>query len=272
MYGDLYAITTNIDAYARQWLPWDIRSRSSVAKNNGPSFFNFAVNLPILQNIFVKMIVNPKVDTLAQATQSEAVSALYQQMTTLPPEAQMFMEGCSSELEEIRHRINCRELVTRRVLALSSDVEKILCWNLGNEKVDRLNLMHLLFDKHKLVNYENGVFKQPYPAAETFRRMINAFGDVEHVRRIVLPEYPAIYSRRQRYERDPLFVIWEKRDAFSGEDIPSIPLSFKWPTSHAHAMDVFGGAIPTQVINRHLHLSVSHTPVFIETQVACSPE
>ena len=133
--------------------------------------------------------------------------------------------------------------------------------------------MHVLFDKHKLVNYENGVFKQSYPAAETFRIMINAFGDVEHVRRILLPEYPAIYMYKvQRYERDPLFVIWEKRDAFSGEDIPSIPLSFKWPTSHAHAMDVFGGAIPTQVINGHLHFSVSHTPVFIETQVACRPE
>ena len=91
---------------------------------NGPSFFNFAVNLPILQNIFAKMMVNPKGDTLAQATQSEAVAAIYQQMTTLPPQAQMFMEGCSSELEEIRHRINCRELVTRCILALQLTSKK----------------------------------------------------------------------------------------------------------------------------------------------------
>ncbi len=234
-------------------------------ESNGPSFFNFALNLPILQTIFAKMTVNPKGNTLAQATQSEAVASLYQQMKTLPPQAQMFMEGCSSELEEIRHRINCHELVTRCVLALSAGVAKILCWNLANEKVDRLNLMHLLFDKYKLLDYENGVFKQPYPAAETFRRMIDSFGGSKSVQHIELPEHPTFYLYKvKRHERDPLFVIWEKRDAFSGEDKPSTPLTCKWPTSQAHAMDVFGVAIPTQVINGHLHLSVSHTPVFIE--------
>jgi hypothetical protein len=69
----------------------------------------------------------------------------------------------------------------------------------------------------------------------------------------------------QRQKPDPLFVIWEKRDAFSGEDIPNTPLTCKWPTSHARAVDVFGEVIPTQVINGHLYLSVSHTPVLIET-------
>jgi hypothetical protein len=265
LYGDLYAITANIDAVRQKMDALGYWKPIFCGEYNGPSFFNFAVNLPILQNIFAKMLVNPQGDTLAQATQSEAVGALYQQMTTLPPQAQMFMDGCPSELEEIRHRINCRELVTRCVLALSAGVEKILCWNLANEKVDRLNLMHLLFDKHKLLDYENGVFKQPYPAAETFRRMIDAFGDVQCVQRIEIPEHATIYLYKvQRHERDPLFVIWEKRDAFSGEDKPSTPLACKWPTLQAHARDVFGEVIPTQVINGYLHLSVSHTPVFVE--------
>jgi hypothetical protein len=41
---------------------------------------------------------------------------------------------------------------------------------MSNEKLDRLNLMHLLFDKHEVLDYEKGVFRQPY-SVETFRRM-----------------------------------------------------------------------------------------------------
>jgi hypothetical protein len=146
LYGDLYAITTNIDAVRQKMDVLGYHKPIFCGEYNGPSFFNFAVNLPILQTIFAKMMVNPQGDTLAQATQREAVAALYEQMKTLPPQTQMFMDGCSSELEEFRHRINCRELVTRCILALSAGVDRVLCWNLANEKVDRLNLMHLLFD------------------------------------------------------------------------------------------------------------------------------
>jgi hypothetical protein len=95
--------------------------------------------------------------------------------------------------------------------------------------------------------------------------MIDAFGNVKNVQRIELPKHPTLYLYKvQRLERDSLFVIWEKRDAFSGEDKPSTLVTCKWPAARAHAMDVFGKAIPTKVINSHLHLSVSHTPVFIE--------
>ena len=139
------------------------------------------------------MIGNLQNNTLAQATQTEALAILYQQITTLPAQAQMFMEGCSSELDEIRHRINCQELVTRYLLALSTGVQKMLCWNLADEKVDRLNLMYLLFDRYKLLDYKQGVFNQPYSAAETFHRMTDAFSDIKHVQQIELPEHPAIY-------------------------------------------------------------------------------
>ncbi len=142
----------------------------------------------------------------------------------------MFMDDCSSELEDIRLRINCREFVTRCLLALSAASKKMLCCNLANEKVDRLNLMHLLFDKHKLLDYEDGVFKEPYPTAtETFHRMTDAFGDIEHVQRMELPERPTIYLFEvQRREQDPLSVVWEKRDSFYGEDEPYVPLTLKW--------------------------------------------
>lgn len=93
---------------------------------NGPSFFNFVENLPVLQRLFEKMIANPQSDSRAQTAQSDAVAELYEQMVMLPPQAQMFMEGCSPELEEKRHRINCRELVARCLLALSEGTKNAL--------------------------------------------------------------------------------------------------------------------------------------------------
>ena len=269
LYGDHYAIPTNIEVVRQKMAALGYQKPIFCGEYNGPSFFNFAENLPILQRLFERMIAHPQSDSQAQAAQSESIAELYGQMATLPPQAQMFMEGCLPELEEKRHRINCREVVSRCLLALSAGVQKMLCWNLANEKVDHNNLMHLLFDKHKLFDYEHGVFKQSYPAAEAFHRMVEALGDVEHVQRINLSEHPSIYLFEvQRHERGPLFVVWERRDAFAGEDEPATPVTWRWPAHQAQAIDVFGETIPTRLQDGHLHLSVSLTPVFIEPQEA----
>ena len=97
--------------------------------------------------------------------------------------------------------------------------------------------------------------------------MNETFGDIEHVQHIELSEHPNIYLFEiKRHKRGPIFVVWEKRDAFLGEDQPPTSLTIKWSKSQPQATNVFGDAIPTQVIDgRSLHLSVSHTPVFIES-------
>ncbi|HET8843922.1 MAG TPA: hypothetical protein VFN35_20830 [Ktedonobacteraceae bacterium] len=265
LYGDHYAIPANITAVRQKMAGLNYQKPIFCGEYNGPSFFNFSENLPILQNIFMKMLANPQEDTLERATQNSSVAELYEQMTTLPPQAQMFMQGCSLELEEKRHRINCRELVSRSVLALSAGVQKILCWNLANEKVDPYNLMHLLFDKHKLFDYEKGVFKHPYPAAETFSRMTRLLQNIAQIRRIELPEQPLIYLFEiQRVQQRPLFILWERRDAFSGENEPSTLFAWPWPVSEMQVSDVFGKTIAVEAKADHLSLPVSLTPMFIE--------
>ncbi|QBD77732.1 hypothetical protein EPA93_17730 [Ktedonosporobacter rubrisoli] len=266
-YGELYAIPANILAVRQKMLALGYKKPIVIGEYNGPSFFNFAENLPIMQRLFESIYANPHRDTLAQAIQSEAIAELYAQMADLPPQAQMFMEGCSPELEQKRQRINCRELVIRSVLALSAGVCKLFCWNLANEKVDPHNMMHLLFDKYKLVDYEKGIFKQPYPAAETFRRMVHILAGLEHIQRIEVPEQPDIYLFAvQRKERSPLLISWERRDAFSGEDEPPTPFTWPWPASRAQAIDVFGNELPLKLQAGSLYLSLSATPVFIAAQ------
>lgn len=103
--------------------------------------------------------------------------------------------------------------------------------------------------------------------------MIEAPGDIERVQRIDLPEHPDIYLFEvQRCKRGSLFVVWERRDGFSGGDKPATPLTWRWSAPQAQAMDAFGEAIPTRVNDGHVHLSVSLTSVFIEPQEANHPE
>ena len=66
-----------------------------------------------------------------QTPELAAMARLYQDMASLPPQLQMFMRGCPPELEAKRHRINCRELVMRNLLALSAGVRRTVCWNLA---------------------------------------------------------------------------------------------------------------------------------------------
>ena len=82
---------------------------------------------------------------------------LYGQMASLPLQLQMFMRGCPPELEEKRHRINCRELVMRNLLALSAGVRRTVCWNLAPEVPgyeNPLSIMDLLFGKLALLDFE----------------------------------------------------------------------------------------------------------------------
>jgi hypothetical protein len=55
-----------------------------------------------------------------RSPEQAAMARLYQDMASLPPQLQMFMRGCPPELEAKRHRINCREVVMRNLLALSA--------------------------------------------------------------------------------------------------------------------------------------------------------
>ena len=78
-------------------------------------------------------------------------------MEDLPPQLQMFMRGCSPELDAKRDRINAREVVMRNLLALSAGVRRTVCWNLAPDVPnyeDPLSVMDLLFGKLPLMAYD----------------------------------------------------------------------------------------------------------------------
>jgi hypothetical protein len=114
---------------------------------------------------------------------------------SLPPRLQMFMRGCPEELEDKRHRINCRELVMRNLLALSAGVRRTVCWNLvpdipGYE--NPLSIMDLLFGKLVLMDYEGSELRRRHPSAETFALLAERLAavEVDGVTRLEVPERP----------------------------------------------------------------------------------
>ena len=150
---------------------------------------------------------------------------------TLAPQTQMFLAGCPKDLQEKFHRIACRDLVMRNLLAFSSGVQKTMYWDLWHDTSKRDDLMHLMYARFRLLDYDGGVLKKRYPSADAFRRITEVLDGVESVRRVDVPGRPAIYLFKVlRRNWHPVFVVWERRDVFSGEDQPAVTFEWAWDT------------------------------------------
>jgi hypothetical protein len=196
-----------------------------------------------------------------------AMTGLYARMADLPPQLQMFLRGCPEELEARRHRINCRELVMRNLLAMSAGVRRTLCWNLAPEipgYENPLSVMDLLFGKLALLDYEGAELHHRHPAADTFALLAGQLAGVDGVTRVEAPGRTdlQLFDVR-RSGRGPLLVVWRRGDSFGGEDDPPVAFDWPWPAAQAAAVDALGQAQPAEVRARRVHLGVSVTPLFV---------
>ena len=202
-----------------------------------------------------------------QTPEQAAMASLYQRMDTLPPQLQMFMRGCPRELEDKRDRINRRELVMRNLLALSAGIRRTVCWNLAPDipgYEDPMSVMDLLFGKLALLDYEGAELSHRRPAADTFALLAGQLAGVDSVVRIEVPGRPGMYLFEvRRRDREPLLVVWDHRDSFSGEDDPPVPFDWPWPATRATATDAFGRPQPAEVLDGRVRLRVSVTPLFV---------
>jgi hypothetical protein len=198
-----------------------------------------------------------------------AMTALYDRAGELPARLAMFLEGCPPELEARRHRINCRQLVMRTLLALSEGVARTAYWDLAAEvpaTVDPRQMMHLMFGKLTLLEYRDGVLAARRPAADTFALLAERLDGVRAVTRHRVDERPSLYAVDvDRGGRGSLLVLWERRDAFDGEAEPPDPVAWPWPDSAVTAVDAFGVPVPVEVHNGEVKLSISDTPVFLSS-------
>ncbi|WP_405407316.1 hypothetical protein [Streptomyces decoyicus] len=209
----------------------------------------------------------PSDEATPEAPDRRTMRTLYARMAQLPPQLQMFMEDCPPELAAKRDRINCRQIVTRNVLALAAGVTRTACWNLAPEIPgyrDRLNMMGFLFGKLALMDYDGTGLTRRHPSAETFALLAACLDGTSHVRRIDVEGRPDLYAFEvSRAGRGPLQVLWTAGDAFTGEDAPGTPVDWPWPHPTVHGLDAFGTRVPVQRDGGTVRVRPSVTPLFL---------
>lgn len=272
LYGDPTRIPAHIEDVRQMMRAHGGERPVVIGEYGGPTLLGFPALEPVLQRVMIEAFSGgaPSLDSadLAAATETpdrRAMRMLYERMAEQPPELQMFMQGCPPLLEARRHRIACREVVTRNLLALASGVTRTLCWNLAPEVPnyrDKLNLMGFLSDKLALLDYVNGTLSKREPAADAFARLAAFLDGAVSVWR--LEAGPGVIAIEVVRERGVLHVLWVEGDAFAGEDEAPRLVDWPWPHETARAIDVFGMAHPLTPTGQRINLALSVTPLFVE--------
>jgi hypothetical protein len=236
----------------------------------GPVLFEFPEVEPILQQTMMRAFAEPASQSVDELTrragqdtpERRAMIALYDRAADLPGRLRMFLEGCPAGLAAKRDRINCRQIVTRTLLALSTGIRLVSYWNLAPEvpgEMEPYQMMHLLFGKFVLLGYHGTVLTRRNPAADTFARLADQLTGATSVTK---REHGYIFTV-ERDGRPPLLVAWDHRDTFDGEDQPPIPVRLPWTAPDATAIDAFGTTHHVEVHGGQLHTMLTDTPVFI---------
>jgi len=276
LYGDPASVPLYLDT-ARQFMrAHGYLKPLVVGEHAGPQPFEFPDATAVMQQVFAAAFAEPPPcqstgDLAARAGQDtperRAMTALYARMDGLPPTLQMFMEGCPAELEAKRHRISCRQLVMRTLLALAGGVHRTAYWNLAPEypgPVDHHQMMHLLIGKLPLLGYEDGSLGFRHPTADAFALLAGQLAGARAVTRADTGGPPTLHAFEvDRAGRGPLLVLWDHRDAFRGEDEPPVTVTWPWAAATATVSDVFGRTRTVHGRGGRIRLPVSGTPLFV---------
>jgi hypothetical protein len=269
LYGDPYTIVARVDIMRQKMQALGYVKPVICTEYGGPAFFQFPENRKYfsLLTSWMASLDHTGANGLPgeNASGENQLEQLYQHINTLAPETQMFMLDCAPDLEAKYERIQERGLVQRNLFAFAARVQKTLYWQLNDLRVNRDNIMTLMYGKIGLVKYENGSVQKRYPSAAAFQRMAAAFSGIRAVKQIELPSQPSVFLFQvDRGARGPLFVVWERRDELKGEDAPDLSFACAWTSPRATATDILGHTIPAQVQSGQLRLPISLNPIFLE--------
>ncbi len=226
LYGDPYTIVPRVDYMRQMMRAHGFEKPVICTEYGGPNLFELPAN-----RRYIPLVSAWSQGVTGSSGQSSAsggaggVADLYKAMSTLAPETQMFMQGCPPELDAKYQRIQARGIVVRNLFALSAGVQKTIYWYLPADPIEgdaRFNVMTLMYGKIGLVAHTSQGFGDLRLGAEVFQRMAAALDGVERVTRVEIAAQPSVVLFRvDRGTKAPVWVAWERRDAFAGEDAPA---------------------------------------------------
>ncbi|MET7997335.1 hypothetical protein ABZU76_41305 [Amycolatopsis sp. NPDC005232] len=272
LYGDPLTVPSSVDAARAMMAAYGEPKPIVAGEHGGPVPFEFPELESVMQQAFLSAFAD------APATQSTgelqeraaretperaAMRSLYSRMAELPPRLRMFLDGCPPELDALRDRIGCRQLVVRTVLALAAGIRRTAYWNLAPEvpgPVDPLQMMHLLFGKLPLLGYRGRSLEVRRPMADTFSLVAEQLAGAERVSRM---DAGVQAYAVERAGRGPLVVVWDQRDPVDGEQEPPVPVTLPWTAPEVVAVDAFGAPVSVRLESGSVRLDVSLTPAFV---------
>lgn len=251
-----------------------------VGEYNGPTLFQIPEVEPVLQETMARAFAGVEAgggelstEGLAASADLEtperrAMKALYERMPELPPQLQMLMGGCPPELEERRHRINCREIVSRNLFALSAGVRRTVCWHLAPEiprYEDPFTMMELLQGKLLLLRHDHdGGLTCRQPAAETFRLLAEHLDGALSVARVAVDQHPEVFAFViERSDAPQVVVLFTRGNLFTGEEEAAVLVQWPWPHDEATVVDALGAHHACAPQAGRLAVPASVTPLFL---------
>lgn len=271
LYGDPYTIPARVQFMRDKMLALGDDKPIICTEYGGPNLFEFPENrkyVPLVATWMQAVTAADEKGATGSGDAAKPLQQLYERMATLAPQTQMFMEGCSPELEAKYQRIQARGVVMRNIFAFSAGVQKTIYWDLPRPPINgdgRYHIMALMYGKIGLMEFRDGELKKRYATADAYERMASTLHGIRQVRRVLIEGEPAVFLFQvDREERGSTYVVWEQREAFSGEDLPATAVEIPWNGKPAKATDALGTTVKVDVKDQTLSLNVSLTPIFIE--------
>jgi hypothetical protein len=194
LYGDPYRIPATIADLRQSMHARDHDKPILVGEYNGPLPIQYPEALGALGDVFESGATQPwswlsahqfRTGKLSAAPARNAMHRLYERMADLPPQLQMFMTGCLEDLDDLRHRLNARDVVIRNTLALSCGIQRTVCWQIRPvlpAATDRYEFLRLMFDNFHLLPYDHAAGAR-FPCADAFAELSARVTGAETVRR-----------------------------------------------------------------------------------------
>jgi hypothetical protein len=191
----------------------------------------------------------------------------------LPEQYKMFFDiikgtdyKISNHLKQKVERIHSRDIVQRNTLALGSGVKKFWVWTICDRRSPTFGI-NPLFGRMGLLW---GTIDQPgdrKPSFYCYQRYIKKMKGVKDVKMLKATGKDIFVYQVDKVDGNRMYIIWERRDLFYGEDKPPTPLDLSIGFEKAKITDIFGKEEIKVTPGGILHQNVSDTPIYVEALV-----
>jgi hypothetical protein len=250
LYGNPYTIPARIEA-VRALMRKTGPVRPIIASEyGGPGFFEFKAN-----RRWSGSLIGPG---------ASAVSVRQLRQNPAAPEtARLFLNPDDPALAQQMLRLQSNDLIVRNLLALSSGVVKTAFFAAWHDAMDPDAPNTVLFGAMRLLDYDQGRFKQGRPIAASFARLAAALEGETAVSRVENADQTDVFAFRvDRKGRRPLLIAW-RRPPQVGAPAVAAMVKIPWSAS-AKAVDALGERVGLTSDGHAISLMISDNPVLID--------